>query len=343
MINILKRHRKKTIDIYDLAYEYRMKPTLEWSPDEIADFIQQLHDLEEQSIISFKKSPKGEAKLGFIQRRITINNRWNINNNSTGINHDLFCQELGMNASYYLKNLDIYHRDSHHIERLKAFLKRNSGELTLNELSYAVFNDEKAILQPEKAAVNGRRILTNLQLETSKIPHVETISPFYFPISPDGDTVLVVENKDTCFSLLRVLNGKESNVKGIIFGEGRTVVKIFKFIRVYELEVNDRFLYYGDIDQEGFDIARSLIENFPQYNISLSKMLYHYLLQYNSRPLKSQRNIDYSKSEGIMNSLFEEDRRSILGILDSAGCIPQEALNYDALRRIMDELQYRLS
>ena len=268
MINILKNYSKKTIDIYDLAFEYRKKPVLQWSREEINEYIQQLQDLDDQRIIQIKRSGKGEANLDSIQRKITIN-KWNLEGQSEAVDLDLFCHDLGMDASYYLKNLDQYHIDRPHIERLKALLHRNSGELTLNEISYVVFKDEKALSQPEKASVNGKRILNNLGLEISDIPYVDTISPFYYPTSSAGDTVLVVENKDTCFSLLRLLAGKESNIKGVLFGEGRAVIKIFKFLHVYSLGNNDLFLYYGDVDQEGFDIARSLIEKYPQHNIKL--------------------------------------------------------------------------
>ena len=77
MINILKNYSKKTIDIYDLAFEYRKKPVLQWSREEINEYIQQLQDLDDQRIIQIKRSGKGEANLDSIQRKITIN-KWNL-------------------------------------------------------------------------------------------------------------------------------------------------------------------------------------------------------------------------------------------------------------------------
>jgi hypothetical protein len=341
MINILKKYNKKTIDIYDLAFEYRKKPVLQWSREEINEYIQQLQALSDQGIIQIKRSAKGETNLDSINRKITIN-KWNLVEQSKGVNLDLFCYDLGMNASYYLKNLEQYNIDCPHIERLKDFLHNNSGELTLNEISYMVFKDEKALTQPEKASVNGKRILSNLGLEINNIPYVDTISPFYYPTSSNGNTILVVENKDTCFSLLRILRGKESNVKGVLFGEGRAVIKIFKFLYVYGLGTRDMFLYYGDIDQEGIDIARSLIDKYPEYDIKLSKALYHSLIDHEGRPLINKRMIDNSKAENILSNLFDEDKNAIISILESTGCIPQEALNYDEMKVIIDELQYRL-
>ena len=341
MINILKEHRKKTIDIYDLAFEYRKKPVLQWSHEEINEYVQQLQELNDKKIIQIKRSTKGEANLDFIQKKITIN-KWNLVGRAESVNLDLFDHDLGMDASYYLKNIEQYNLDRPHIERLKNFLHENSGELTLNEISYMIFKDEKALTQPEKASVNGKRILSNLGLDINSIPYVNTISPFYYPTSSEGDTVLVVENKDTCFSLLRLLGERDSNIKGIIYGEGRAVIKIFKFLHVYKLGSKDLFLYYGDIDQEGFDIARSLIEKYPGYSIKLSKALYHSLIEYEGRPLNSKRDMDTLKAESILTNLYYDDISAIASILESDACIPQEALNYDDMKVIMNELQYRL-
>lgn len=341
MIELLKKCNKKTIDVYELAFEYLKKPFLQWSQDEIRDFINQLQIMNDQRIIELKRSSKGEAKIDSILRKITIN-QWNLIDKNEGLNHALFNHELGIDGSYYLKNLDQYHRDKIHIERLVDFLKNNSGQLTLNEIGYLVFKDEKALTQPDKAALNGRRILANLKLDINRIPYTETIAPFYYPTLSKGGTVLIVENKDTCFSLLRLLNENETNIKGILYGEGRAILKIFSFLQVYGLSNSDSYLYYGDIDQEGFDIFRTLVEKYPDYNIKLSKLLYHNLLAYESRSLMNKRNLDQSKVGRALEDLYDEDKKAITSLLESYGCIPQEALNYERMKVMINGLQNRL-
>ncbi|PKM52190.1 MAG: hypothetical protein CVV02_02155 [Firmicutes bacterium HGW-Firmicutes-7] len=341
MIEILKKSRKKTIDIYELAYEYRKKPFYEWSREEVREYIQQLQELNDNNIIQITRSKKGEVNLDTIHRRITINN-WNFAGQSENMSFDLIRFDLGMDASYYLKNTDEYRKDLKHIERLRDYLKNKSDELTLNEIAYEIFRDEKALSQPVKSSVDGKKILSKLGLDIACLSGADTISPFYFPTSSTGDAVLVIENKDTCFTLLRLLSKRQTNIKGIIFGEGRAVVKIFSFLHIYGLEHVGTFFYYGDVDQEGFDIARSLIERYPEYNIKLSKILYHHLLKDEGRSLNFKRQIDKTKSEGILLSLFDEDKSVVMSILENDGCIPQEALNYDDMKVIMDELQYRL-
>lgn len=341
MIEILKRSRKKTIDIYELAYEYRKKPFYEWTHEDVCEFIEQLQELNDNKIIQITRSKKGEVNLDAIHRRIIINN-WNFASQSENMSFDLISHVLGMDASYYLKNPDEYDKDRNHIKRLNNYLKNKSGELTLNEIAYKIFKDEKALTQIEKSSVDGKKILSKLGIDIASLDCVDTISPFYFPVSSKGNTVLVVENKDTCFSLLRLLNNSQTNIKGIIFGEGRAVIKIFNFLHIYGLEHVELFLYYGDIDQEGFDIARSLIERYSEYNIMLSKVLYHHLVKDEGRSLKFKRQIDKTKAEGILSSLYDEDKAVVMSILENDGCIPQEALNYDDMKVIMDGLQYRL-
>lgn len=341
MIEFLKKYSKKTIDIYELAIEYNKKPFPQWSQDEKKDFIDQLKIMNDQKIIELKRGSRGEAQIDSILRKISII-KWNLIDKNEGLNHELFNHELGIDGSYYLKNLELYHQDKIYIERLVDFLENNCGQLTLNEIGYLVFKDEKALTQPDKASLNGKRILSNLKLDINKISYIETIAPFYYPTLSEGDTVLIVENKDTCFSLLRLLNENKTNIKGILYGEGRAILKIFSFLKVYGLSNSDSYLYYGDIDQEGFDIFRSLVEKYNDYNIKLSKLLYHNLLAYESRPLKNKRNIDQSKVVSVIDDLYDEDKKGIISVLEGDGCIPQEALNYERMKVMINGLPNRL-
>lgn len=341
MIGFLKNYNKKTIDVYALAFEYRKKPFLQWSQGEIEDFVNQLETMHDQGVIELKKNSKGEAKLGFIVRKISIH-KWSLIDKNEGVNHALFKHELGIDGSYYLKHPAQYERDKIHIERLVDFLENNSGQLTLNEIGYLVFKDEKSLTQPEKASLNGKIILNNLKLDINRIPYTETIAPFYYPTHAKGDTILIVENKDTCFSLLRLFKEHETNIKGILYGEGRTIIKIFSFLDVYGLSRLDSYLYYGDIDQEGFDIFRSLVAKYPDCNIKLSKCLYQNLLAYESRPLMNKRNIDQARVESIIEDLCDDDKKAIISILENEECIPQEALNYERMEVMINGLQNRL-
>jgi len=65
MIEYLKRHIKKTIDIYDLAFEYKGKSFQLWSQDEINDFLLDIQELYQrgQSIILGEDCQRPRVKV----------------------------------------------------------------------------------------------------------------------------------------------------------------------------------------------------------------------------------------------------------------------------------------
>lgn len=341
MLDFLKKHNKKSIDIYDFLFGCYHKHLSNCSSEEINEFLKELQDLESQKIIVLTKSEKGEGRLGWINRNILIN-KGNLTDKIVYIDDEIFIKEFGMDSTYYLKRNEEYHLHKSYIEKLGSFLLNNKGELTLNEIGYLVFHDEKALTQPEKSAINGIKILGNLKMNLSSIAYTETIFPFYFPVNKKGDTVLIVENKDTCFSLFRLLNATDTNIKGVLYGQGRAIAKIFSFLDIYGLNDEDRYLYYGDIDQEGFDIFRALRERYPKFNIKLSQVLYHHLLKHGSLPLRSKRNLDNIAIVNALTDLSPVDKNEIASILESDRYIPQEALNYIQIRVIINGLQNRL-
>ena len=119
-------------------------------------------------------------------------------------------------------------------------------------------------------------------------------------------------------------------------------MKKISFLQVYGLSSSEAYLYYGDIDQEGFDIFRSLAGKYPDFDIKLSKVLYHNLLAYESRPLMNKRNLDQAKVGRAIEDLYDEDQKSVIAILEGDGCIPQEALNYEHMKVMINGLQNRL-
>lgn len=254
----------------------------------------------------------------------------------------LYRKDIGIDSSYYLKNTDKYNLEKEYIKNIVDFLDENKQNLTLNEISYIIFKDEKALSQPQKSYVNGLNILKNLNLTIEDLNYCNVIAPFYYHLNKYGNTVLIVENKDTCYSLFRILYKTQTNIKGVIYGEGRAILKKFKFLDVYNLNSDIKFLYYGDIDQEGFDIFRSLLQKYPDYNIHLSKILYQELLNYESRLLKNKRKLDKLELSTLIEKLSEEEQNKIIKIIEEDRYIPQEALNFEKMKVLLNGLQNRL-
>ncbi len=340
MIGYLNQCKKKTIDIYDLAYQVDTRPIIDWSGEERKLFVEQLNELADMNILEIKRSKKGEIQLDFIHRTIKIN-KWNLVNTKDIDDDFLYRNDIGIDPSHYLKNPEEYHLEKRYIKRIVEFLDKKKRDLTLNEVSYIIFQDEKALSQPNKSSINGLKILSRLGLTIENLNYSDVIAPFYYEINGHGNKVLIVENKDTCYSLFRILYKSNTNVKGIIYGEGRAIVKKLDFIDVYNLDSETSFLYYGDIDQEGFDIFRAIIQKYPNYSIQLSKILYKELLKYESKPLKSKRNLRKIDLSTVGLQLPEEISK-ITTILEEEEYIPQEALNYEKMKVLFDGLQNRL-
>ena len=327
MVQFIQQYKKKKADIYELAFEYKRKNISEFSIDEKQEFVNELDSLHEQCVIQVKRSPKGIILLDNIERTIIILKHNVMNSELLYLNGDL---------SYYLKNNQQYIQDEIYIKNIIQVMQCDTSKHTLNELSYLMFNDEKAILQPNNASVNGKKILSNLKINIEH--YIETIAPFYFPLNPSANKILIVENKETCFSLFRLL--VNSDIGGIIYGQGNAVLKIFDFLGTYGLDNSYEYLYYGDIDKEGFHIVDSLIERYSDYNIKLSNDLYNHLIKYRSRDLIRSREIKTEFS--CLSHLEYIVQEKILFIINNEKCIPQEAFNFTEMEKVLNELHHRL-
>jgi hypothetical protein len=87
-----------------------------------------------------------------------------------------------ISIDYYVTHGDEYLRDRNYILRINdLILRREECEvLTVNERSYELFGDEKAIAMPDEASVNGALILKNLRLTLEKIRAKQVYEPFFW-------------------------------------------------------------------------------------------------------------------------------------------------------------------
>jgi hypothetical protein len=87
-----------------------------------------------------------------------------------------------ISIDYSVTHGDEYLRDRNYILRINdLILRREECEvLTVNERSYELFGDEKAIAMPDEASVNGALILKNLRLTLEKIRAKQVYEPFFW-------------------------------------------------------------------------------------------------------------------------------------------------------------------
>jgi hypothetical protein len=257
-----------------------------------------------------------------------------------------------INTAHYLTHFTDYQEDEPYLTRLDSFLKQHKDfaswpMITANERSFQIFFDEKWLLSS-----HGRLFCQRTGLSLDALRCYQTYEPFFyypagFPLATDKINVLIVENKDTFFSLKGLFQQGINTWYGcafslLIYGEGRKIQKSFSFFG--ELgEYRDYkgvFYYFGDLDPEGiliwYDIKR-------QYGISLQPFILFYNALFdrywaNASLLKEGNKGGQKYSEEAVEAFlayFDERRATgILQMLKEGKYLPQEGLNYVLLKEL---------
>lgn len=245
-----------------------------------------------------------------------------------------------LSKEHYLNRIAEYENDREYILSLNSYLqntgfsKINGYRCTINERSFEIFNDEKYLDK------KGKALLKKLGLEIDNLNCYHTYEAFfYIALKPGAEgNALIIENKDTFMSLLRVMNlegSKKCNINNInllIYGEGNKITKSFEYMQELKRDnpVNKIF-YYGDLDYPGIDIYQRLAREFAEYEIIPHVRLYEQLI-YSVDKLPAARNA-VQHDIGIFLNYFDKDlAEKISHILNSRKYIPQEGLCFAKCR-----------
>lgn len=173
---------------------------------------------------------------------------------------------------YYLSNLEAYLKDRPFVLLLNEFIKEHNECLkeaaSYNERSFEIWGREKFLNRE-----GGIRILKNLGLTSEELNVYDTTEPlaYYSHHKRVPQTILILENKDTFYSMRRHLLDNNLIILGeeigtLVYGGGKSIYKSFEdFTLCVEPYMNDKrneILYFGDLDYEGIFIYESLQENF---------------------------------------------------------------------------------
>lgn len=266
---------------------------------------------------------------------------WHVlENDFTKLKEELmFGLSAEITIEYYLNHLDVYEQDREAVIMLSNYFKNNAHQLltsmSLNERSYAIWKKEKFLGQD-----GGKRILKHCGIESDKLNYYETSEPFsYFTINRDvPQTVLIIENKDTFYSMRQhLLDGHEKilgrRVDTLIYGAGKRILRSFKDFDIssepYLRHEKNCFIYFGDLDYEGILIYQQLRGVAEQINIKAFVEAYEAMIyksnNINELPLsKEQQN--HSISEDFFDYFSEEIGDKMKLILELGRYIPQESL-----------------
>ena len=110
--------------------------------------------------------------------------------------------------------------------------------------------------------IQQRLLLNNLGLSLEKLNIYNTPEPFFYYINDKSiNNILIIENKDTWFTIRRILKENPRKIFGydiglLIYGEGKKIISSIEFLKEKELSFlhDPNIKYWGDIDYEGINI-----------------------------------------------------------------------------------------
>lgn len=138
-----------------------------------------------------------------------------------------------IDITYYQHNLEAYNKERKDVLPLSSFLQNSATllakQVSYNERSFQIWQREKFLLQGA-----GKKILSHCGLELVELNCYSTAEPFAYFASTRAvpQKLLIIENKDTFFSMRKHLLAGNSqllgeNISTIIYGAGKRVVSYF--------------------------------------------------------------------------------------------------------------------
>lgn len=248
------------------------------------------------------------------------------------------------NIDTYLTQPSKYDEHREFIIPLDHFLKTRRVDLlievSINERSFQIFNLEKA-LKEDKIV---QSILTiNPKLE-KVLNYYNTPEPFFTHyINSDNKNlntlnILIIENKDTWYTLRKLMGPEKNNLFGIdfhilLYGEGKKIIRtsssLTDFNNVILKGQESKYYYFGDLDYEGINIFTNLIINNNSLNIRLMSPLYEEMLSL-SKDINLPTTKEHQRKnicEDFFNNFNDNDIASIKTILEERRYIPQEIVS----------------
>ena len=285
-------------------------------------------------------------------RRPALYNKYRILKERTdysNVQEDIKMLHPRFNHSKYAKHPEEYLKYKKQIDSLSKFLWRNASSLNtpmaINERSFQIWGEEK--LLKNSSVIKSIFQYNNWDLST--LNFFETPEPFFEYVFSNEDhmNILIIENKDTWYSLRRVMSEDKLNLlfrpyHVLLYGEGKKIIRktgrLGEYDRLLEARVR-KYYYFGDIDYEGIDIFQTLIKYNSDLDICLCHELYSWMLrearEYDlPEAKKGQKKADLQE----FAKHFEHDEGiQIENILEQGRFIPQEILNYSLFRSKMKE------
>lgn len=247
-----------------------------------------------------------------------------------------------ISTDYYLKHLEQYQEDRPWVLLLNQYLKTNREDLktpqSMNERSFAIWKREKFLKEEQ-----GKKILKRCGISMEMLNLYETTEPlsYYVHTREVPQNMLIVENKDTFYSMRKHLLSGENQIFGIsvgtlIYGAGKGILRSFEDFNLcaepYMREKRNTIYYFGDLDYEGIGIYEKLAVLFENH-CTIRPFCEAYLKMYEKVEEVGIENLPFMKTGQNQNigklfwSFFnKQDVKKMQQIFQNGKYIPQESL-----------------
>ncbi len=255
-----------------------------------------------------------------------------------------------MNISGYLENINLYKKHRQVIWPLCNYLIKDSclleAPMSKNERSYSIWTDEKMLdtsLAKAVLSFNGLRGRLNYYL---------TPEPFFDYVDNQNQkmNVLIIENKDTWFTLRRILSLRryrctlfDRQIDAILYGEGNKINRKDALTDYGILNYGDdvHYLYFGDLDYMGIELFLRVRKANPTLNIALFHELYEEMLAHGSSTLGKVKHNQAVPSDmaDFLCCFSPKIQEDICSILTQSKYIPQEIMHYQRLDKLLTRVK----
>ncbi len=243
---------------------------------------------------------------------------------------------LTTHVQEYLDHKDV-------IDCLNVFLfsKKNGEPISRKERSFEIFDREKVLDDSEV-----KSLLRHLEISESDLEFYDTPEYCFHDYIPErkNDLILLVcENKDIWFNIRRCMFEEHFKslfgvaIDGVVYGNGNKVSHkagaLVEYVR-FMGNPHVKFLYWGDIDREGFDIFRRTREVNDSLSIELFIPGYRKMIE-RAQNIRLEDSPSSKKAGMSFEILFEgfsaEERTFLNRVLEMNKLIPQEIIPYTVL------------
>ncbi|WP_430787218.1 Wadjet anti-phage system protein JetD domain-containing protein [Virgibacillus flavescens] len=333
---ILIKEQKKTIEIINLEQKVKKNLGENRSPLFYKEFAEIVLQLEENGVIIPLKSAQSYGPDSRIKEKYKKCEEVK-RGDEEELKNEIFSFHPSMVMREYLKDLNKYRIERDVLKIISSFLvSKSSSEpfYSVNERSYQLFGNEKFL-----ASKAGKQILQLIGKDYDDLCCFETYEPFFHfgKWKNEGEAILIVENKDTFFSVKKLMlegidtwDGKTFTM--LVYGEGNKISHSIDYLKELNIPTKVPIYYFGDLDREGV----SILYRTSQKDYKVQPMIPFYRAIWKNRRNKKGKSQNWNEASVnfFLSYMDKEIRGDILQYLKKGQYIPQEALSIEQLRRM---------